>query len=156
MLGDMLMELNQPEAALAAYQAALKESPNGYNALQGVQLAEKSSVREAAGRRSLRATLLKRPGEAPNKAVTEETGLNSAFKVLQDSCQRSHFFLIRYEASVFLVYRRAHRDIPLKTHQTWHPRLRGSMNFAYLGLPDHFGRILGVNSAAGHDLDSFT
>jgi len=43
MLGDMLMESRQPEAALAAYRTALKESPNRLNSLQGVKLAEKAS-----------------------------------------------------------------------------------------------------------------
>jgi tetratricopeptide (TPR) repeat protein len=46
MLGDVLMESNQPDAALAAYQAALKESPNRFDALQGVQLAERANVKE--------------------------------------------------------------------------------------------------------------
>lgn len=53
MLGDMLMESNRPEAALAAYHIALKESPNRFDALQGTQLAEKASVKEqpaASGR----------------------------------------------------------------------------------------------------------
>ncbi|HEY6293012.1 MAG TPA: hypothetical protein VI455_15785 [Terriglobia bacterium] len=52
MLGDMLMEANQPEAALAAYQTALKESPNRLNSLQGVKLAEKATGKqEVAGGR---------------------------------------------------------------------------------------------------------
>jgi tetratricopeptide (TPR) repeat protein len=53
MLGDMLMESNQPEAALVAYQIALKESPSRFDALQGVQLAERANVKEqpAAGSR---------------------------------------------------------------------------------------------------------
>ena len=46
MLGDVLMESNQPDAALAAYQAALKDSPNRFDALQGVQLAERANVKE--------------------------------------------------------------------------------------------------------------
>lgn len=36
MLGDLLLELNQPEKALEAYQAALKDSPNRLNGLSGV------------------------------------------------------------------------------------------------------------------------
>jgi predicted negative regulator of RcsB-dependent stress response len=43
MLGDMLMEANQPEAALAAYQTALKESPNRLDSLHGVELAAKAT-----------------------------------------------------------------------------------------------------------------
>ena len=46
MLGDMLMEANQPEAALAAYQSALKESPNRLNSRQGVKLAEKAAGKQ--------------------------------------------------------------------------------------------------------------
>ena len=51
MLGDMLMEANQPEAALAAYQAALKRSPNRLNSRQGIKLAEKATGKQevAAG-----------------------------------------------------------------------------------------------------------
>jgi tetratricopeptide (TPR) repeat protein len=48
MLGDMLMETNQPEAALAAYQAALKESPNRPNSLHGVELASKAGAKDQA------------------------------------------------------------------------------------------------------------
>jgi tetratricopeptide (TPR) repeat protein len=46
MLGDMLMESGQPEAALAAYQTALKESPNRLDSLHGVELAGKATGRE--------------------------------------------------------------------------------------------------------------
>ncbi|HEV2381985.1 MAG TPA: hypothetical protein VG206_19620 [Terriglobia bacterium] len=46
MLGDMLMESNQAEAALAAYQTALKESPNRLDSLHGVELAGKATGRE--------------------------------------------------------------------------------------------------------------
>jgi len=35
MLGDLLMELNQPEKALEAYEATLKDSPNRLNGLSG-------------------------------------------------------------------------------------------------------------------------
>jgi len=48
MLGDMLMESNQPEAALAAYQAALKESPNRLDSLHGVDLASKAGAKDQA------------------------------------------------------------------------------------------------------------
>ena len=46
MLGDMLMESSQPEAALAAYQMALKESPNRLDSLHGVSLAGKATGKE--------------------------------------------------------------------------------------------------------------
>jgi tetratricopeptide (TPR) repeat protein len=46
MLGDMLMESGQPEAALAAYQTALKESPNRLDSLHGVELAGKATGKE--------------------------------------------------------------------------------------------------------------
>jgi tetratricopeptide (TPR) repeat protein len=35
MLGDLLLELQQPAEALAAYEAALKESPNRFDSLYG-------------------------------------------------------------------------------------------------------------------------
>lgn len=35
MLGDMLVEMKRPAAALAEYKAALKESPNRFDALYG-------------------------------------------------------------------------------------------------------------------------
>jgi tetratricopeptide (TPR) repeat protein len=41
MLGDLLMELKQPDAALEAYRVVLKESPNRLNALQGAEVAAK-------------------------------------------------------------------------------------------------------------------
>ena len=46
MLGDMLMQSNQAEAALAAYQTALKESPNRLDSLHGVELASKATGKE--------------------------------------------------------------------------------------------------------------
>jgi len=48
MLGDMLMECHQPEAALTAYQMALKQSPNRRGSLQGVELATRATGKEAA------------------------------------------------------------------------------------------------------------
>ena len=48
MLGDMLMESNRPQAALAAYETALKESPHRFDGLEGAtraaQLAGKPQV----------------------------------------------------------------------------------------------------------------
>jgi tetratricopeptide (TPR) repeat protein len=35
LLGDMLMEASRPHEALAAYEAALKDSPNRFNSLWG-------------------------------------------------------------------------------------------------------------------------
>jgi tetratricopeptide (TPR) repeat protein len=49
MLGDMLLEIHQPAAALAAYEAALAESPNRFNGLYGAaRAAELSGAREKA------------------------------------------------------------------------------------------------------------
>lgn len=47
MLGDMLMESEQPAAALAAYQSTLKESPNRFDALRGAHLAAKAAGKQA-------------------------------------------------------------------------------------------------------------
>lgn len=43
MLGDLLLELHQPEAALAAYEGALQEAPLRFNALAGAARASQSS-----------------------------------------------------------------------------------------------------------------
>ncbi len=43
LLGDMLMESNQPRQALAAYEADLKNSPNRRNGLIGASMAAKTS-----------------------------------------------------------------------------------------------------------------
>ncbi|MGH8249799.1 MAG: tetratricopeptide repeat protein [Steroidobacteraceae bacterium] len=43
MLGDLLMELKQPAAALAAYQRALALYPNRASSLRGVAQAEAAS-----------------------------------------------------------------------------------------------------------------
>jgi hypothetical protein len=40
------MESNQPEAALAAYQTALKKSPNRLDSRHGVELASKATGKE--------------------------------------------------------------------------------------------------------------
>jgi tetratricopeptide (TPR) repeat protein len=42
MLGDLLLELQQPEAALVAYTTALKESPARFNALAGAARASRA------------------------------------------------------------------------------------------------------------------
>jgi predicted component of type VI protein secretion system len=39
MLADLLLELDQPQKALEAYQAVLKDSPKRRNALAGVKTA---------------------------------------------------------------------------------------------------------------------
>jgi Tfp pilus assembly protein PilF len=39
-LGEMLLEMNQPQAALAAFETTLKKEPNRYRALAGAALAE--------------------------------------------------------------------------------------------------------------------
>jgi tetratricopeptide (TPR) repeat protein len=49
MLGDLLLELNRPEEALAAYERALKDSPNRLNGLSGAaRAAQLSGHREKA------------------------------------------------------------------------------------------------------------
>ena len=42
MLGDLLLELHQPEPAVVAYVAALKESPARFNALAGAARASQA------------------------------------------------------------------------------------------------------------------
>jgi tetratricopeptide (TPR) repeat protein len=50
LLGDMLFEMNQPQAALAAYQASMDRSPNRFNSLYGAAVsAELSGDTELAG-----------------------------------------------------------------------------------------------------------
>jgi len=51
MLADMLMEMNRPQQALAAYQADLKFSPNRFNGLAGA-----ASAAEAGGDKTLAAS----------------------------------------------------------------------------------------------------
>jgi tetratricopeptide (TPR) repeat protein len=49
MLGDMLLELHQPGAALAAFEASLAEAPNRFDGLYGAaQAAEFSGAQEKA------------------------------------------------------------------------------------------------------------
>ncbi|HUI41014.1 MAG TPA: hypothetical protein VL523_03490 [Terriglobia bacterium] len=48
MLGDMLMESNQPAAAVTAYQTALKESPNRRDGVHGQELATRAAGQPAA------------------------------------------------------------------------------------------------------------
>jgi predicted Zn-dependent protease len=51
MLGNMLLEMHSPAEAQAAYEAALKETPNRFNSLYGAaQAAEMAGHREAAKR----------------------------------------------------------------------------------------------------------
>jgi tetratricopeptide (TPR) repeat protein len=49
MLGDLLLELHQPEPAVIAYMAALKEAPSRLNALAGAARASRAmgNVKEA-------------------------------------------------------------------------------------------------------------
>jgi tetratricopeptide (TPR) repeat protein len=50
LLGDMLMQLNKPAQALAAYEASLLKHPNRFNGLYGAgQAAEKSGDAAKAG-----------------------------------------------------------------------------------------------------------
>ena len=49
MLGDMLLELHQPGAALTAFEASLTEAPNRFDSLYGAaQAAEFSGAQEKA------------------------------------------------------------------------------------------------------------
>jgi len=58
MLGDMLLELNQPEKALAEYETAMKTDPNRFNGLAGAaRAAERAHQTEKAN--SYSAQLLK-------------------------------------------------------------------------------------------------
>jgi tetratricopeptide (TPR) repeat protein len=51
MLGDILMEMNRPEEALAEYEADLKVNPNRFNAVYGAaRAAELAGAREKAAR----------------------------------------------------------------------------------------------------------
>lgn len=50
MLGDLLLELHQPEEALVAYAAALKESPARFNALAGAARSSQAMGNLAAAR----------------------------------------------------------------------------------------------------------
>lgn len=43
LLGDMLLALDQPEAAFVAYEENLKEHPNRFNGLYGAAIAVKKS-----------------------------------------------------------------------------------------------------------------
>jgi len=47
MLGDMLLEMNRPEEALAAYEAELKLSPNRFNSLYGAGRASEAAHQSA-------------------------------------------------------------------------------------------------------------
>lgn len=44
LLGDMLLQMNQPQKALAAYEADLQKHPNRFNALYGAGLAAEKSI----------------------------------------------------------------------------------------------------------------
>ncbi|HZH97222.1 MAG TPA: hypothetical protein VEY06_15125, partial [Flavisolibacter sp.] len=50
LLGDMLLQLNKPAAALEAYEADLKKHPNRFNALYGAGLAAQKSSNTQKGK----------------------------------------------------------------------------------------------------------
>jgi hypothetical protein len=50
MMGDMLVEMKQPEAALAEYEAELKVSPNRFNSVYGA--AHAAEMAKVAGKAS--------------------------------------------------------------------------------------------------------
>jgi len=78
MLGDMLLELNQPEKALAEYETAMKTDPNRFNGLAGAaRSAERAHQTEKAN--SYSAQLLK---NCDNGNHSERPELRSA-KMLQ-------------------------------------------------------------------------
>jgi len=51
MMGDMLLEMNRPEQALAEYEAELKVSPNRFNSVYGAGRAAEAAKQgdQAAG-----------------------------------------------------------------------------------------------------------
>jgi hypothetical protein len=49
MMGDMLLDMNRPEAALVEYEAELKVSPNRFNSVYGAgQAAERAKLTDKA------------------------------------------------------------------------------------------------------------
>ena len=54
LLGDMLIELNQPEQALLQFETSLKDSPNRFNGLYGAARAAQLAGNRKKARRLLR------------------------------------------------------------------------------------------------------
>ena len=73
LLGDMLMELKQPAAALTEYQAVLKKEPNRFRTLYGAARAAAASG-NAAGARSYYQQIVKLcpKGDTPGRPELEE------------------------------------------------------------------------------------
>jgi tetratricopeptide (TPR) repeat protein len=70
MLADMLLELNQPQQALAEYRVALKLSPNRFNGLYNAgAAAEAAGDKRAAA--EYYAALLKSTGNGANSSRPE-------------------------------------------------------------------------------------
>ena len=65
MLADMLLSLNQPEAALAEYEKSMKIDPNRFNGLAGAARAAELA-HQSAKASAYSAQLLKNCGDAPN------------------------------------------------------------------------------------------
>lgn len=66
LLGDMLMELNQPREALAAYEKSLETNPNRYNTYYGAGMAAEK-MKDVQKAKSYYAKLIALKGEAPSK-----------------------------------------------------------------------------------------
>lgn len=66
MIGDMLMQMNRPAEALAAFQAALKLAPNRLDSLLGATKAAKLDGQQALAER-YRVATSKEDGLAPKK-----------------------------------------------------------------------------------------
>jgi tetratricopeptide (TPR) repeat protein len=70
MLGDMLLELHQPQRALAAYRVSLRLSPNRFNGLYNAGMAAEQSGDKAAANGYF-ADLLKSTGNGVQSARPE-------------------------------------------------------------------------------------
>ena len=57
LLGDMLLEMNRPAEALAAYEVSLRDAPNRFNSLYGAARAAELS-QDLARARTLYAALI--------------------------------------------------------------------------------------------------
>ncbi len=73
LLGELLLQVGQPAAALAEYEASLKENPNRYRSLSGAALAA-----EAAGDRVRAAGYFEKLVALSSKADTTRPGLAHA------------------------------------------------------------------------------
>jgi tetratricopeptide (TPR) repeat protein len=73
LLGDMLLELKQPAAALTEYQAVLKKEPNRFRALYGAAKAAQQAGTTAGARGYFQQIVKLCPkGDTPGRAELEE------------------------------------------------------------------------------------